>query len=340
MDVLTDALTTVRLTSTCWGRLELAAPWGMRHDGGGDGSMFYYMIRGGGWIEVEGTKEQIPLTAGDLVVMPLARRFVLRDDPATPARPMTEQLPRPEHETNGVHRRMPGAGVIEIGGGGRPSSVIFGVFHYDESDANPLITALPDVLHIRNEDGSTSAAIAGTLSLIAHETSEGGPGAQTVIKRLTDVLFIQIIRAYIARLGEEESKCCEAVGGNWLRALTVPQVADALELIHEHPEKNWSVASMASAVGMSRSSFATRFTTTVGEPPLTYLTRWRLVKAARAMRDDGAALSLAQIASAIGYESEAAFSKAFRRMFGQPPGAFRRSGQLNGTLRLEGVPHA
>ncbi|HSG39546.1 MAG TPA: AraC family transcriptional regulator, partial [Thermoanaerobaculia bacterium] len=170
---------------------------------------------------------------------------------------------------------------------------------------------------IQGDGGQTTRTtewLGMTLRFLAAEARHPRPGAETLISRLTDVIFVQALRAWI------ESQP-EGTGG-WLGALRDRQTAAALGHIHREPERDWSVVSLASAVGMSRSSFASRFTALVGETPLAYLTRWRMHLASDLLRSRG--LSVSQIAGRVGYESEAAFSKAFKREVGVPPGALRR----------------
>jgi AraC-like DNA-binding protein len=148
-----------------------------------------------------------------------------------------------------------------------------------------------------------------------------------VVNRLCDALFVFILRSHLAALGPEEP--------NWLRALVEPQIAEAVELIHEEPGAAWSVAGLAAAVGMSRSAFAARFAQAVGEGPMQYLTRWRVQKAAAMLRrGDG---DIGQVAASVGYGSEAAFSKAFKRTMGTTPGAYRRARASSPGLTGRGV---
>jgi AraC-like DNA-binding protein len=153
------------------------------------------------------------------------------------------------------------------------------------------------------------------LQFIAWEVAAGKPGAHTVVSRLADILFIQIVRGYLAGLPEDAT--------GWLGALKDQQIGAALTLIHQNPERDWTVLALAEQVAMSRSAFAARFNRIVGEPPLHYLTRWRMQKAAGLLREGQA--SLAEIAEQVGYDSEAAFSKAFKRAIGSAPGAYRRA---------------
>lgn len=176
-------------------------------------------------------------------------------------------------------------------------------------------SSFPPLIHIRPAETPAAEWLEATLRLLAWETREVRPGTETIVSRLTDVIFVQVLRAWIESLPEGE--------GGWMGALRDRRIGAALAHLHRSPEADWSNASLAQKVGMSRSRFAARFTALVGEPPLSYLTRWRLETAARLLREGE--LGLGEISERVGYRSEAAFSKAFRRRFGTPPGAYRRS---------------
>ena len=154
----------------------------------------------------------------------------------------------------------------------------------------------------------------GTLRLIATETRHPRPGGEAVITRLSDILVIQAIRAWIGT--------ADAAQAGWLGALRDPQIGAALALIHSDPARAWTVAELAGELAMSRSAFAARFTELVGEPVVQYLTRWRMQVATEALREDGA--TVAELAGALGYRSEAAFARAFKRVVGVAPGAVKR----------------
>jgi AraC-like DNA-binding protein len=184
-----------------------------------------------------------------------------------------------------------------------------------DQEANPLVDMLPAVLHFRGTtDGRPAGWLEPVLRIVALETDERALGADAVLARLSDVIVIQAIRAHLANL---------PLGGHgWLHALADAQLGAALALIHEHPEAPWTVEKLASEVGMSRSSFAVRFTAMVGEAPLRYVTRWRIHCAQRLLRANGA--KVAEVAARVGYTTEPAFSCAFKRWAGQAPGEFRR----------------
>jgi AraC-like DNA-binding protein len=205
-----------------------------------------------------------------------------------------------------------------VGGEGDRVTLVSGRITFEDELHNPLLAVLPRVIPLQGELGRSIPWLESTLKFIACEAESGRPGARTVISRLADVLFIQVVRGHLARISDGNQ---ETPG--WLGALTEPQIGTALGLVHQSPECAWTVASLAQRVGMSRSAFASRFTQLVGEPPLHYITRWRMQKAAGLLRQGHK--TLAEVAEQVGYESETAFSKAFKRSVGSSPGAYRRA---------------
>jgi AraC-like DNA-binding protein len=240
------------------------------------------------------------------VALPHGHAHSLIDDPSITAQPLEELL---------VCRPRGDSSVLRVGGGGQLSTIVSGRFRFEDRRNNPLLSVLPPVITLRGEMGKSVRWLEPTLKFIACEAQSGRPGSQTVIARLADVLFIQIVRGHLASLPVN--------GSGWLGALADAQIGSALGHIHQNPEQDWTVQSLASKVAMSRSAFASRFMRLVGEPPLSYVTRWRMQKAAGMLRDGKQ--TLAEVAAQVGYDSEAAFSKAFKRAVGSAPGAYRRS---------------
>jgi AraC-like DNA-binding protein len=316
MDVLTDVLQTVRVNAVCYGRVELTAPWGFQADATAD-ALFHVVLRGACVLEVDGVDGEVQLSSGDLFALPHGNAHVLRDASGTPARPLAELL---------ACKNESGDRVARYGGGGSAATLVCGAFHFEDQRNNPLLNVLPPLILIRGEEGRAVQWLEPTLQFIAAEAVSDQPGAQTVLSRLADILFIQIVRAHLAGASEKDR--------GWLRALAEPQIGAALSLIHQDPAHAWTVASLAQRVGMSRSTFAGRFTELVGEPPLHYVTRWRMQKAAGLLRDGRA--TLADIADRVGYESEAAFSKAFKRWVGSAPGAYRKAARAAAAARGDG----
>ena len=304
MDVLTDVMQTLRVRSNLYGRAEFTAPWGIHvpHEPGHAG--FFVILRGSCWLDVDGVDKSIALAGGDFIFLPKGGPYSLRDALDSPVTPVDEIT---KHDENGA--------VCQFGGGGTPTSAIWGCFEFEDGGRNPLLDSLPPMIHLTSEIGPNVQWLQSTLQFVASETASRLPGAETVANRLTDILFVHAIRAHISGCAAHG---CKANG--WLRALADPKVGQALKIIHEAPHKPWTVDLLSQAVSMSRSAFAAHFTKLVGESPLRYVTSWRMKKATHMLvRDE----PIAAIAHIIGYESDAAFGKAFKKHMGISPGEFR-----------------
>jgi AraC-like DNA-binding protein len=242
------------------------------------------------------------LAAGDLALVPHGEGHVLVSDPGAPA-PGILDLDREI-----VSERYE---VLRHGGGGAPTTLICGAVRFDHPAARQLLASLPPIVIVE----AAGPWMAGTLQLMADEARELRPGGEAVITRLGDILVIQAIRSWI--------ETDPAARTGWLGALQDPQVGRALALVHREPARDWTVAGLAGEVAMSRSAFAARFTELVGEPAMAYVARWRMHLALNALRDEGA--TVGELADRLGYRSEAAFSRAFKRIIGVAPGAARYS---------------
>ena len=185
---------------------------------------------------------------------------------------------------------------------------------FDHPVARNLVGMLPRMIHIQGSDGPRASRMHGVFELMAAEAREFQAGGEAVITRLADVLVIQAIRSWI--------ETAPAARGGWLGALQDQQIGRALALIHQDPAREWTVASLAGELALSRSAFSARFTELVGEPVMQYVTRWRMQVAQSALETEGA--TVADLANRLGYRSEAAFARAFKRVTGLPPGAVRR----------------
>lgn len=304
MDALTEVLKSVQLHSTVHCRSELSAPWGIHIDSTNQAS-FHVILRGSCWLEVADRKEPVSLVGGDFVVLPRGTAHCLRDALDSPLVKLEQLL---------ADRPCKGQLRMQYGGGGTPTTILCGNARFEHHEMNPLLPALPSLILIQGENGKAIEWLDSTLQAIACETASNRPGAEMMIIYLSNILFIQAIRAYLASLQQED--------GGWLNALLDPQLSTALTLIHQSPEQNWTVDSLAQQVNLSRSTFAARFKERVGEAPLQYLTQWRMYRAAQQLRATD--LTLGAIAERVGYESEAAFSKAFKRQVGQAPGEYRK----------------
>jgi AraC-like DNA-binding protein len=310
MDVLADVLQGVRLRSQVYGRMELSAPWGLRFKfDTPQHPSFQLIARGSCWLEVDGLPGTIPLSGGDFVLVPSGRPITLRDRPDTPAVELMEARAAMSTQDDEVARSK----ILRYGGGGASTSLIGGCFDYEDGMAAPWIGMLPPIIHIKGDGGQPVPWLASTLQFLAAEAASMEPGAEMIRSRLAEIIFIQVIRSHVATEGDQ------AVG--WLQALTDPQVGRALRMIHERPGDPWTVDTLARHALMSRSSFSERFRSLIGVPPLGYVTRWRMHKAAQLLQQGGS--TVAVVALSVGYETEGSFGKVFKRVTGQSPGEFR-----------------
>ncbi len=311
MDALADILETVHLSGSVYCRSELSSPWGMGLPAS-DAAQFHVVRRGRCWLRMEDERlgEPLRMEAGDMVMLPRGNAHALADDPATPATLLPELIATHAKSPGPICSRSP----LTFGGGGEPTTIICGYFRFDTGAVHPLLSVLPQVVYLRGEGGRAHSWLETTLDLIAAEATSERAGGEALINRLTEALFIQVVRAHL----EEQTQ----PDPSWLAGLRDPQIADALGLIHRELGANWTVDALAARIGMSRSGFSARFRALVGEPPLQYLTRWRMQVAANHLRHDR--LSLAEIAEAVGYQAEASFSKVFKRFAGVAPGTYRR----------------
>lgn len=320
MDVLSDVLNTIRPRSAVQFCTELTAPWGFRAPGQNGQALFYVVARGSCYLEVEGRKP-LSLVGGDFVMLMHGDAHVLRDRPRSPAVPL-ERLTQNclKHDA---------CRALHHGGGGSLTAMVAGSFQFENPGAQPFLTTLPHIIHIQGERGQVVPWLETTLKWMAAETASKNPGAQIMVARLADMLFIQVLRAHLVECAGHDSACSESAG--WLRALADTNIAGAFEWIHKEPEHPWTVAGLAAKVNMSRTAFSSRFTHLAGMPPLAYVTKWRMLKAGDLLHQGAA--PIAEIAAAVGYESEASFSKAFKREMGVAPGAYRREVQ-NGVAEM------
>lgn len=301
-DPLGEILHLLRLTSTLHCCAEFSAPWGIAIPAIEDCMILQIVNTGHCWLEVEGEKP-CELHGGQLVLLPHGTAHTLRSDVNVVTRPLFE-IP--------VEKISERYEIMRHGGGGELTQITAGVVEVDRSVVENLLTLFPKVLQLDAWDDQ-SGWLQSTLHFITEEARDLKPGGETLITRLTDILIIQLIRTWI----NSQSKSSQG----WLSALVDEQIGQALILIHHDSQHPWTVASLASAVKMSRSAFAARFTELVGQPAMSYLTQWRMQLAHNLRRET--TLSIAAIAEQVGYTSEAAFSRAFKRVYGVSPGRVR-----------------
>ena len=301
-DVVSDLLGTVRVRSTVYCRSHMGAPWGFGVEAHGDPS-FHVVTRGECWLQVDVGGEPLRLRSGDLVVLPTGPRHWMRDEPGSPA-------PELEHILADAPN---GDGRLRHGGEGRRTELVCGGFALEGDAADPILRALPAVLDVRSTTAGPVPWVAATLELLAAVSASDAPGVEAVLARLADAMLTQALRVGLAELAAEHPERAQA--------LRDPHIAHAVQLVHREPERRWTVGTLAAAVGYSRSAFAARFHELVGEAPMAYVSRTRLVLAATLLERTG--MTLAEVARRTGYANEFSFSRAFKRAFGVPPGLYR-----------------
>ena len=321
MDALTEVLNSVRVRSTVYCPIEIGAPWGL-HIAEESGAPFFILTRGPAYLQIEKLKIRRWLKEGDIIIITKRCACKVGDSPKSEFVDLQEWLrrnpPRPD-------------GTFKVEGKGEITNFIGGTFFIENHESHPLLKVLPTFLHFSGtagktgEEGNVIDWLKTTLEFLSSEATSRKPGAETIITRLSDILFIQAVRAYASTASGEQP--------NWFAAAADPQIGEAIANIHRTPQSRWTVDQLAFLSGMSRSAFASRFTQLVGEPPLRYLSRWRMHKAIEMIQEHR--LTTAEIASLVGYESEAAFSKAFKKWNGQGPGSYRRSGGRKNGIESE-----
>ncbi len=302
MDSLTHILNLARLKSSVYCRSELGSPWGL-HFAPRSCAVFHVLHRGNGFFRAAGTTEWLPIHEGDLLLLPHGQEHALLETPDTPP---LRNLELDQWGECALMRWSDAPGAV----------LLCGTFDFEYVHAASLFHYLPDVIHIPY---SAERPLNRVLELMADEAEAQRPAKEVVLRRLSDILFVQIVQHWVEMQGAQDS--------GWLDAFHDPLIGKALALMHSQPHHAWQVASLARALACSRSTFASRFTALVGEPPMEYLTRWRMQIASRLLIEDPS-LRIGDIAARVGYRSEAAFSKAFKRLMGVAPIAYRSaSGQ-------------
>ncbi len=321
MDTLSGVLKSVRLEGAVFLDAEFTAPWCMRGKygmtsvkqqlaGAEHVVLFHFLTQGACRVRLAEGGDVIEVVAGDLILFPQDDRHLMGSDlhlAPLEADSLIDAATAVAADPEFVR--------IRHGGGGAATRFVCGYLACSRSLCRPLLEALPRVLRIPIGDGQASTLLRELLRVGVRESSASRPGAQSTLAKLAELMFVEALRRYVETLPPE-------VHG-WLAALRDVQIGRALALLHEAPERGWTVDDLAREVALSRSLLATRFASLVGESPMQYLMRWRLALAARALRSGGDAIS--RVAERSGYETEAAFSRAFKREFGLPPSAWRKA---------------
>jgi AraC-like DNA-binding protein len=303
MGPLSDLFGSMSIQEVTYKRLEVKAPWGFRIPGkAGPRIRFVSLVRGSALLRFKNQRQPISLSRGDVYI------FIFNDEPYTLVDDLRSTVvDYSEVEKLGVD------GVIQYGGTGSLTTFVGGSFTMNTFGSPPISTILPRFLHLRSEQ-NRNYAFQSVLDLLAAETAHPGLGSSSLISRLYETLFLYAVRAYASNHA--------APGKGWLAAISDKHLSKAIYAMRWGLEKNWTVESLAREASMSRSAFALRFKTILGQTPLEYLTRWRMYRAGAIIRLNNSSLS--EVASAVGYGSESSFSRVFRREMGLAPREYRR----------------
>lgn len=312
-DTLSDILSRVRLSGAIFLRGEYTAPWAFDSPEcedlvqllapGAKRLILFHIIREGRcWVSARG--ERVEMQAGDIAVLPHAHRHLMGSPGCEMPVPIAEVLPPPP---------WPAVPTCRYGGGGENTGVICGYLKCDELLFNPLLRLLPPLFRVRPRPGAAMEWVQACVRYALDESAHARPGAANVMARLPELLFIEALRLYAESLPPE--------GTGWLAAMGDPVVGSALSHLHADPAHKWSVTELATRSFTSRSVLDERFRRLLGRSPMRYLTEWRLQLAADLLRTSR--MKLAAVAERVGYESEEAFSRAFRRHAGESPARWR-----------------
>lgn len=307
MDVLSEVLENVRLTGSLFFLAEFREPWcliapassdyaGMLVPGARNLIVFHVIVEGRCMVGAADDR-LTDLAAGDAILIARGDTHLMADVPGGKPTPLTELLPYPPWSE---------PPTLKFGGNGKPVKVLCGYLHCADAALSPFLASLPPFLKV-DGSGALGTSFAAVRRLLIDEAMDRRPGCSSILARLTETFFIEALRQHIATTGGSEA----------LKALADPVVGKGLELIHAEPARDWSVEELAREAAASRSLFASRFTDLLGCPPMQYLARWRLQIAARMLTENAG--SIAEVAAEVGYESEAAFNRAFKRHMGAPP---------------------
>jgi AraC-like DNA-binding protein len=318
VDPISDIFRTMHVTAFGQHRLEATAPWGLIQEKQAEEKLtssgkrisptdlahFVLLSRGNCWLSVEGIPDAIPLTGGDFFLLARDTSIIMRDSPRTRPRSTFREIAAKANSN-----------VAHYGGGGAPTTVVCGSLSFDRASLRPITQLLPSFILIKADHAHT-LALHSAMQALTSEMAEQAPGSEVVATRLAEVLFIQALRAHIASEPERNK--------GWLRAIFDPQMGAALSAFHDSVNTPWTVESLAEAAGMSRSAFAARFKELLGQTPLGYVTDWRMQKAMQLLQQRDK--KFIDVARLVGYESDAAFSKAFKRVVGANPGEYLKRG--------------
>jgi len=327
-DTLSDLLRAMRLQGAIFYYIEGASPWvaeappareiipaimpGVEHM-----IEFHGIVQGSCWAAIVG-EPPIRLHEGDVVLFPQGDPHVMSSAPGMRAPKVDRNFyfaPRPPQLPYAISMHGAEITTARLDGGGRDrATVVCGFLGLDARPFNPLLAALPRVIQVPGSTLGPDSWVTAFLRAVVTESNQKRPGGEAVLQRMSEMLFVEVLRRHIDSLPQEQT--------GWLAGMRDPAVGRALALLHDKPGEAWTLEHLSEQVGLSRSSLHERFVHFIGQPPMQYLTQWRMQVASGLLRDTNA--KLIEVALEVGYEGEAAFSRAFKRVVGVAPGAWRR----------------
>ncbi len=328
-DALSDLLRAVRLRAAVFFYVEGVEPWVAETPESGqiipailpgvDHMLeFHVVAEGSCWAAIAG-EEPVRLEAGDVVLFPQGDHHVMSSAPGLRSRAVDTGFffaPRPPQLPFAVSVSEEGNTTARLDGGGRErTTLVCGFLGFDARPFNPLLASMPRVLRLPGLAREGRSWIGGFLRAVVEESSRRRPGGEAVLERMSEMLFVEVLRRYADDLPAERT--------GWLAGVRDAAVGRALSLMHARPAEPWTLERLADEAALSRSVLHERFVHFIGMPPMQYLTRWRMQLAARSLRDTDA--KVLDVALDVGYENEAAFARAFRRTVGESPAAWRRA---------------
>jgi len=313
-DVLSDVLRAVRLTGAVYFDFELSSPWvadtppscDIAHlvMPGAERVIEYHVVaRGTAWVQHAGGSP-VHLREGDLIILPQGDAHVLSSTPGMTGKADLAMFARGTKTLPLVYERG--------GGGSERTRLVCGFLGCDERPYNPLLASLPRLIHLSADPAMRASWLGTIMNIAVTEARDSRPGSENVLARLAELMFVEALRRYLETLPAAEL--------GWLAGVRDGVVGQALAAMHGEPRRTWTVEDLARVAGVSRSVLAERFTAMVGQPPMQYLALWRMQLASRLLLDG---VNVAAVADAVGYESEAAFSRAFKKLVGEAPATWR-----------------
>jgi AraC-like DNA-binding protein len=325
VDAFSEILSAVKLNGAVFFSAEFSAPWGFSAPasnmtaatlglGAAHLVLYHLVIEGGAFVELADGMS-IELKPGDVVIFP-------HGDPHHMSSGTGATPPFPNY---GITAKIQARDLspLHAGGGGEISRFVCGYMTCDPYVSRPILNGLPSVFKVNIRTDRAGHWLENSILHLVEEAASGRVGSEAMLAKLSEALFVDTLRRYVAGLPDQQT--------GWLAGARDPIVGKSLGLLHSRIAHPWTIADLADEVGISRSALVERFTRYLSEPPMTYLTRWRLQLAARSL--ENTSRGIAEIAADVGYESEAAFNRAFKREFGRPPGRYRSDHKTSATKK-------